>query len=101
MTSQELRERAPGSARTSRQAPLGSGFGAQTTGREVLAGKRLDGALAIVTGGYAGVGLETTRALVDAGAQVVVPARSLEKARAALQGMERVELESLDLADPS
>jgi len=53
-----------------------------------------------VTGGYAGIGLETTRELTRAGATVVVPARSLDKARQALTGMDRVEIESLDLIDP-
>jgi NAD(P)-dependent dehydrogenase (short-subunit alcohol dehydrogenase family) len=58
-------------------------------------------ATAVVTGGYAGVGLETTRALSAAGASVIVPARTPDKARAALSGIDRVELESLDLSDPT
>src|SRR5882724_1745342 len=85
---------------TTRQAPIHSGFGAQTTAREVIGNRRLDGDIAIVTGGYAGVGLETTRALSAAGATVIVPARTLDKARTALAGMDRVEIESLDLIDP-
>jgi NAD(P)-dependent dehydrogenase (short-subunit alcohol dehydrogenase family) len=85
---------------TSKQAPLSSGFGAKSTASEVLGNRRLDGVLAIVTGGYAGVGLETTRVLTGAGGTVVVPARSMDKARAAVAGLERVELEALDLADP-
>jgi NAD(P)-dependent dehydrogenase (short-subunit alcohol dehydrogenase family) len=85
---------------TTKQAPIPSGYGARTTAREVLGDRSLDGAVAIVTGGYAGVGLETTRALAAAGATVVVPARTLDKARAVLAGMKRVELESLDLTDP-
>lgn len=84
----------------SKQAPLPSGFGAHSTAREVLGERRLDGVLAIVTGGYAGVGLETTRALAGAGATVIVPARTPAKARASLAGLARVELEALDLADP-
>ncbi len=82
------------------QAPIPSGFGATTTTREVLGEKRLDGVTAIVTGGYAGVGLETTRALVGAGATVIVPARTPDKAKTALAGMPRVELEAMDLAEP-
>ena len=85
---------------TTKQAPIHSGFNAQTTAREVIGNRRLDGLTAIVTGGYAGVGLETTRALSAAGATVIVPARTPDKARAALAGMDRVELESLDLIDP-
>lgn len=85
---------------TSKQAPIPSGFSAKTTAEEVLGARRLDGMLAIVTGGYAGVGLETTRVLSGAGATVIVPARSPDKARAAVAGLPRVELEALDLADP-
>jgi NAD(P)-dependent dehydrogenase (short-subunit alcohol dehydrogenase family) len=86
---------------TTKQAPIHSGYGAQTRAREVIGNARLDGSTAVVTGGYAGVGLETTRALSAAGATVIVPARTPEKARAALSGMERVELEHLDLSDPT
>jgi NAD(P)-dependent dehydrogenase (short-subunit alcohol dehydrogenase family) len=85
---------------TTKQAPIHSGYGAETTAREVIGNRRLDGLIAIVTGGYAGVGLETTRTLAGAGATVIVPARSLDKARKALTGMDRVEIESLDLIDP-
>ena len=83
-----------------KQTLIHSGFGATTTAREVLGNRRLDGVVAVVTGGYAGVGLETTRALAGAGATVVVPARTPDKARAALAGMDRVEVESLDLFIP-
>ena len=86
---------------TTEQKPLKSGFGAKTTAREVLAGIDLTGRLAIVTGGYSGVGLETTRALAEAGATVVVPARTEEKARTALASIPRVELETLELIDPA
>lgn len=84
-----------------RQAPIPSGHGPRTTARELLVGRRLDGAIAVVTGGYVGVGLETARALSEAGATVVVAARSLDKARAALAGMPRVEIAALDLAEPA
>ncbi|HEX3769319.1 MAG TPA: SDR family NAD(P)-dependent oxidoreductase [Polyangiaceae bacterium] len=83
------------------QRPLPSGFTWQATARETLGGQRLDGAVAIVTGGYAGVGLETTRALAEAGATVVVPARTPDKARAALGSVPRVELEAMDLMAPA
>src|SRR5262245_41754572 len=85
---------------TSEQKTLPSGFGTKTTAREVLAGRDLTGKIAIVTGGYSGVGLETTRALAEAGATVVVPARTVEKARTALAGIPRVEIEKLELIDP-
>jgi len=59
-------------------------FGADSTAGEVLAGVDLDGVTAVVTGGYSGIGLETTRALARAGARVVVPARRPDRARRAL-----------------
>lgn len=85
---------------TTKQAPIHSGYGAETTARDVIGNRRLDGITAVVTGGYAGVGLETTRVLSAAGATVIVPARTPDKARKALAGIDRVELESLDLIDP-
>jgi NAD(P)-dependent dehydrogenase (short-subunit alcohol dehydrogenase family) len=86
---------------TTKQAPIPSGYSAKTTAREAIGDRRLDGLTAIVTGGYVGIGLETTRALAEAGATVVVPARSLDKARAALADIARVEIEALDLSDPA
>jgi len=86
---------------TTKQAPIHSGYGPTTTARQVLGDKRLDGKVAIVTGGYVGIGLETTRALAGAGATVIVPARSPEKARAALASIDRVEQETIDLSDPA
>jgi NAD(P)-dependent dehydrogenase (short-subunit alcohol dehydrogenase family) len=86
---------------TTKQAPLHSGFGAQTTAHEAIGSRRLDGLTAIVTGGYAGVGLETTRALSGAGATVLVPARTPDKARVALAGIALTEIEALDLIDPT
>ncbi|WP_413737529.1 SDR family NAD(P)-dependent oxidoreductase [Sodalis sp. RH21] len=82
------------------QLPIGSGFTAASTTSEVISGIDLTGKVAIVTGGYAGLGLETTRALALAGATVVVPARDLAKARAALNSINGVEIEPMDLIDP-
>ncbi|MER5527939.1 SDR family NAD(P)-dependent oxidoreductase [Streptomyces sp. NPDC002677] len=84
---------------TTPQHKIGSGFGADSTADDVLAGLDLDGRLAIVTGGYSGLGLETTRALTKAGAHVVVPARRAEAAREALAGLDAVEVDELDLGD--
>ena len=86
---------------TSLQAPLGSGLGARTTAIEALGGADLTGKVAIVTGGYSGIGLATVRTLAEAGATVVAPARTPEKARRALAGIANVELETLDLFDPA
>ncbi|MFE0351700.1 SDR family NAD(P)-dependent oxidoreductase [Streptomyces griseoluteus] len=84
---------------TPAQHKIGSGFGAESTAEEVLRGIDLTGRLAIVTGGYSGLGLETTRALVKAGAHVVVPARRPEVARQELAGTGHVEVDELDLGD--
>ena len=84
---------------TTAQTPIGSGFGAATTAREVLDGIDLTGRLAVVTGGYSGLGLEATRALTAAGAHVIVPARRPDAAKEALDGIEGVELATLDLGD--
>jgi len=46
-----------------KQAPIPSGYSAKTTALAVIAKLRLDDVTAVVTGGYAGVGLETTRTL--------------------------------------
>jgi NAD(P)-dependent dehydrogenase (short-subunit alcohol dehydrogenase family) len=83
----------------SAQQHIGSGFGAKTTAAEVLAGVDLSGSLALVTGGYSGIGLEAVRALAGAGARVVVPARRPDTAAEALDGIDGVEVDRLDLAD--
>ena len=69
---------------TTPQHKLPSGFGARSTATDVLVGIDLSGSLAIVTGGYSGLGIETVAALNAAGAQVIVPARRPEVAREAL-----------------
>jgi NAD(P)-dependent dehydrogenase (short-subunit alcohol dehydrogenase family) len=81
------------------QHKIGSGFGHDTTADDVLRGIDLQGKLAVVTGGYSGLGLETTRALARAGARVVVPARRPDAAREALAGIDGVEIDELDLGD--
>ncbi|WP_055565782.1 SDR family NAD(P)-dependent oxidoreductase [Streptomyces atriruber] len=81
------------------QRKLGTGFGAHSTADDVLAGLDLAGTTALVTGGYSGLGLATTRALVHAGAHVVVPARRPDTAEDALRGLPRTEVHALDLAD--
>ena len=87
-------------AKTTPQHPIGSGFGPGTTAAEVIRGIVLSGKTAIVTGGYSGIGLQTTRTLLSAGAKVVVPARDLSKAASALAAMPGVIAETLDLMDP-
>jgi NAD(P)-dependent dehydrogenase (short-subunit alcohol dehydrogenase family) len=75
-------------------------FSIDSTATDVLDGIDLSGKLAIVTGGYSGLGLATTRALAAAGAHVVVPARRPAAAREALATTAgTVEVDELDLGD--
>ena len=83
------------------QQPVGSGFNAVSTANEVTNGIDLTGKIAVVTGGNAGIGLETTRILAAAGATVIVPARDIEKARKNLDGIPNVELAKIDFMDPA
>lgn len=83
------------------QKPIGSGFNAKSTSEEVIKGIDLTGKIAIVTGGNTGIGLETVKALANAGATVIVPARDIEKARKNLQGIANVEIEEMDLINPT
>lgn len=83
------------------QQPLGSGFDAFSTAEDVISGINLKGKTIIVTGGYAGIGLETVRVLAEAGAHVIVPARDLAKATRNISGIPNTTVESLDLMDPA
>ncbi|MEM7656932.1 MAG: oxidoreductase [Bacteroidota bacterium] len=71
----------------SNQVPVDAGFHRKSTGEEVLANHDLAGKVAIVTGGYSGIGLETTKALAAKGVKVIVPVRSTEKANQSLAGI--------------
>src|SRR6202041_1886576 len=81
-------------------------FGANSTTEDVLTGVDLKGKRILVTGVSAGLGVETARALVAHGADVVGAARDLEKAKrattevsnAATEKGARFELIELDLA---
>src|SRR5689334_5764449 len=84
---------------TTPQRTIGSGFTARSTADEVLKGIDLGGKLAIVTGGYSGLGLATTRALAAAGARVVVPARRPAVAGEAVGTVDGIEIDELDLSD--
>ncbi len=84
---------------TTPQRKIDSGFGHDTTATEIINGIDLTGKLAVVTGGYSGIGLETTKALAAAGADVLVPARRREVAETALGGLKGVETDELELTD--
>jgi NAD(P)-dependent dehydrogenase (short-subunit alcohol dehydrogenase family) len=81
------------------QRSLGNRFGAQSTANDVLSGIDLTSRTALVTGGYSGLGLETTRALARAGACVIVPARRPAAAHEALDDLPGTEVHELDLAE--
>jgi NAD(P)-dependent dehydrogenase (short-subunit alcohol dehydrogenase family) len=83
------------------QAKLGSGLDPKSEPSDILTGKDLTGKVAVVTGGYSGIGLETTRALAAAGAKVYVPVRNVDKAAETLATIERGEVIPLpmDLGD--
>lgn len=83
-----------------KQKKLGSPFGHGSTAREVIEGIDLSGKRAVVTGGYSGLGLETVRALVSAGAHVTIPARRPDVAAAAVAEIgDRVRVAKMDLSD--
>jgi NAD(P)-dependent dehydrogenase (short-subunit alcohol dehydrogenase family) len=83
------------------QRPIGSGFGAASAAEQVIREIDLTGKTAIVTGGYSGLGVETVRVLRKAGARVIAPARDVERARKALAHIPGVEVEAMDLLDPT
>ena len=58
-----------------KQKPTEYGFGAKTEPSEIMEGINLEEKTVVITGGYSGIGLETSRALVNAGANVIAPAR--------------------------
>jgi len=74
-------------------------FGAQTTAAEVLKDVDLTGKRAIVTGGASGIGIETARALANAGAEVTIAVRNLEAGRKVQKSninIDYIELSDLD-----
>lgn len=80
-------------------------FGFQSTGAEVAEGLDLHGSRIIITGGAAGIGLETARVLALAGAELVLAVRRPEAAFGACEalrsstGNRAIEVRRLDLAD--
>jgi NAD(P)-dependent dehydrogenase (short-subunit alcohol dehydrogenase family) len=85
--------------------PVKTPFGFSTTASEVVAGVRLDGKIAVVTGGAAGLGLETARALAAAGASVTLAVRRPFEAEATAAELREsthnaaIRVASLDLSD--
>ena len=82
-------------------------FGFTSTAADILDGVDLTGQTVVVTGGAAGIGLETSRALAAAGADVTVAVRRPDEAERAVAELRRampqarLRVSSLDLADLS
>jgi NAD(P)-dependent dehydrogenase (short-subunit alcohol dehydrogenase family) len=75
-------------------------FGFDSTAAEVIAGVDLTGKRAIVTGASSGIGVETARALADAGAEVTMAVRDTTAGnRVAADIGGRVRVGALDLSD--
>jgi NAD(P)-dependent dehydrogenase (short-subunit alcohol dehydrogenase family) len=80
-------------------------FGFHSTAAEVIAGVDLAGKRAIITGGAAGIGIETARALSIAGAAVTLAVRRPDAAEAVAEelrqsvGNPAVDVMHLDLSD--
>ncbi|MEU6440549.1 SDR family NAD(P)-dependent oxidoreductase [Streptomyces sp. NPDC047046] len=87
-------------SQSSQQHPIGSPFGPAATAAEVLEGVDLRGRFVVVTGGHQGIGFEVTRALAGAGAEVLVGARSPERAAEKVAGIAGADVDRLDLVDP-
>lgn len=84
------------------QKPLGSGFAPKSEPHQILQDLELSGQTAIVTGGYSGIGLETTKALAARGVTVVVPARTRRKAEENLSNLAGdILIADMDLGDPA
>jgi NAD(P)-dependent dehydrogenase (short-subunit alcohol dehydrogenase family) len=80
--------------------PLRTPFGFDSTAAEVIAGVDLSGRRAIVTGGSSGIGVETARALVGAGAHVTLAVRDVDAGhRVATDIGGTVDVAALDLSD--
>ncbi len=86
-------------------SPIRSQFGDRSTALEVAAVVSLHGHNAIVTGGAAGLGLETSRALASAGASVTLAVRNLDQGEASAKALRQqfpgadISVRALDLSD--
>lgn len=77
---------------------MSEGWNATSTTEDILRGVDLRGKRVLVTGVSSGLGVETARALVAHGAEVVGAARNLDKARAATKDVSLVEVDLSSLA---
>lgn len=82
------------------QKPINSKFGHNTTAMEIVKGLDFTGKNVVITGGYAGMGLETTKALASIGANILVLARDTKRAKHNLKKIPNIEVEYFDLLKP-
>lgn len=78
-------------------------FGWQSTTEDVLKGINLSGKTVVITGATSGIGSETARAFAAHGANVIITARSVEKAASVVEMVREktdktIEVEELELA---
>jgi NAD(P)-dependent dehydrogenase (short-subunit alcohol dehydrogenase family) len=79
-----------------------SGFGYGSTAEQVTEGLNLEGKTILVTGCNSGLGLEAMRVLTLRGARVIGTARTVEKARAACDGVKGKTIPlACELSDPA
>lgn len=88
------------------QQPIESPYSASTTADEVIGSTNLKGKLAVITGGSTGIGKETARVLANAGADIFIGARSLDKLDAAKAELtsesgSQIYTAELDLLEPA
>lgn len=85
--------------------PVVTSFGFHSTAAEVAAGIDLSGKSVVVTGGAAGIGLETARVLAGAGAAVTLAVRRPEAVAPVAEALRRsignaaIDVRPLDVAD--
>ncbi|MGI6664029.1 MAG: SDR family NAD(P)-dependent oxidoreductase [Christensenellaceae bacterium] len=87
-------------AQEEKQIPVKSPFNHFTKSMEIIENIDLHGKTAVVTGGYTGVGLWSTKAFVKAGAHVIVLSRDMKRAKHHLRKVPNVEIEYFDLLKP-
>ena len=84
------------------QNPLNIQYNNKSGPNDILKDINNDGKVAIVTGGYSGIGLETSKGLVSIGTNVIVPAKRPDVAYKNLKGLIPQEnIFSMDLSDLS
>lgn len=81
------------------QQRIKSNFNASSTVSDVLFGLNLSGKTVLITGGHSGLGFEATKALLDAGAHVVLAMRQPDQLDQSLLLQKNISVFPLDLSD--